>query len=274
MSNSNDGMSCQTGCWALAAGIGLLTMILLLVLGDYVWPAAIFLGGLLFVLLGLLFSWLFCAELPKPGEVTPGADVPARPASGASVARTAGAAVGAAGATAEKAAGEAKQAAKDVAAKAVETASEAAEAAKDTASDAAEAAKDTADKAEEAVEEAAKTVTEEAKEIGDLDKDGKLEGTGEGTKPEMLSEAREGGPDNLKEIKGIGPKLEQLCHSMGVFHFDQIASWGPDEVAWMDANLQGFRGRVTRDDWVGQAKILASGGETEFSQRVDKGDVY
>jgi predicted flap endonuclease-1-like 5' DNA nuclease len=90
----------------------------------------------------------------------------------------------------------------------------------------------------------------------------------------MLSAAREGGPDNLKEIKGIGPKLEKLCHSMGVFHFDQIASWGPQEVAWMDANLQGFRGRVTRDDWVGQAKILASGGETEFSKRVDDGDVY
>lgn len=116
--------------------------------------------------------------------------------------------------------------------------------------------------------------TDEAKEIGDLDGDGTLEGTDEGSKPQMLSEAREGGPDNLKEIKGIGPKLEKLCHSMGVFHFDQIASWGPQEVAWMDANLQGFRGRVTRDDWVGQAKILASGGETEFSKRVDDGDVY
>ena len=42
----------------------------------------------------------------------------------------------------------------------------------------------------------------------------------------------------------------------------------------MDSNLEGFHGRVTRDDWVGQAKLLASGGETEFSQRVDKGEVY
>ena len=40
------------------------------------------------------------------------------------------------------------------------------------------------------------------------------------------------------------------------------------------ANLEGFKGRVTRDDWVGQAKLLASGQGTEFSKRVDKGDVY
>lgn len=108
----------------------------------------------------------------------------------------------------------------------------------------------------------------------DYDKDGVNEGTDEGSKPQMLDAAREGGPDNLKEVKGIGPKLEQLCHSLGVYHFDQIASWGAAEVAWMDANLKGFRGRVSRDDWVGQAKILAAGGETEFSERVDKGQVY
>lgn len=95
-----------------------------------------------------------------------------------------------------------------------------------------------------------------------------------GTKPEMLAEAREGGPDNLKEIKGIGPALEKLCHELGVFHFDQIATWGAAEVAWMDDNLTGFKGRVSRDDWVGQAKTLAAGGETEFSSRVDKGEVY
>ena len=41
----------------------------------------------------------------------------------------------------------------------------------------------------------------------------------------------------------------------------------------MDANLEGFRGRAQREDWVGQAKILAAGGETEHSQRVDKGEV-
>ena len=42
----------------------------------------------------------------------------------------------------------------------------------------------------------------------------------------------------------------------------------------MDSNLEGFPARVTRDDWVGQSKVLAAGGETEFSQRVDRGEVY
>ena len=97
---------------------------------------------------------------------------------------------------------------------------------------------------------------------------------GPARKPEALSAAREGGPDDLKQIKGVGPKLEKMLNSMGFFHFDQIASWGPDEVAWVDDNLTGFKGRVSRDDWVAQAKILAEGGETEFSKRARDGDVY
>ena len=85
---------------------------------------------------------------------------------------------------------------------------------------------------------------------------------------------RKAGADDLKQIKGIGPKLEKTCNDMGVFHFDQIAKWSADEVAWVNANLEGFKGRVTRDNWIEQAKILAAGGETEFSKRVEKGSVY
>ena len=85
--------------------------------------------------------------------------------------------------------------------------------------------------------------------------------------PQFLSAAREGSPDDLKLIKGVGPKLEKTLHEMGLYHFDQIATWGPKEQAWMDDNLAGFKGRATRDDWVNQAKILASGGETEFSKK-------
>ena len=97
---------------------------------------------------------------------------------------------------------------------------------------------------------------------------------GEGTKPVLLSEAREGGADDLKQIKGVGPKLEGVLNGIGVFHFDQIAAWSDEEVAWADQNLVGFKGRVSRDNWVEQAKQLASGEETEFSKRVKKGDVY
>jgi NADH-quinone oxidoreductase subunit E len=95
-----------------------------------------------------------------------------------------------------------------------------------------------------------------------------------GTKPAMLSAARGGSPDDLKKIKGVGPKLEAMLHGMGFYHYDQIANWTAAEVAWVDENLEGFKGRVSRDGWVAQAKILAAGGETEFSQRVEDGDVY
>lgn len=95
-----------------------------------------------------------------------------------------------------------------------------------------------------------------------------------GSKPEMLSAPKGGTPDDLKKIKGVGPKLEAMLHGMGFYHYGQIANWTADEVAWVDENLEGFKGRVSRDGWVAQAKVLAAGGETEFSKRVEKGDVY
>lgn len=95
-----------------------------------------------------------------------------------------------------------------------------------------------------------------------------------GTKPAALSAPRGGAADDLKQIKGVGPKLEELCHALGFYHFDQIAGWSAAEVAWVDENLKGFKGRVSRDNWVEQAKTLAAGGETEFSKRVASGGVY
>ncbi|SDF40887.1 NADH-quinone oxidoreductase subunit E [Sulfitobacter delicatus] len=78
-----------------------------------------------------------------------------------------------------------------------------------------------------------------------------------GNKPAQLDGPRETGADDLKKIKGVGPKLEQMLNGMGFYHFDQIAKWGPDEVAWVDQNLEGFKGRVSRDNWVEQAGRLA-----------------
>lgn len=108
----------------------------------------------------------------------------------------------------------------------------------------------------------------------DFEGDGRPEGTGEGVKPAVLAAPREGGADDLKKISGVGPKLEQLCHALGVYHFDQIAGWSDQEVAWVDANLEGFRGRVTRDGWVAQARELAGSGGAAVSRPVDEGDVY
>ncbi len=76
-------------------------------------------------------------------------------------------------------------------------------------------------------------------------------------RPPLLAAPRGAGPDDLTRIKGIGPKLEGLLHRLGVFHFDQIAGWGPAEMAWIDDQLEGFRGRAARDAWVAQAKALA-----------------
>jgi predicted flap endonuclease-1-like 5' DNA nuclease len=78
-------------------------------------------------------------------------------------------------------------------------------------------------------------------------------------KPKGLTAAREGKADDLKLVKGIGPKLELLCHKLGFYHFDQIANWTASEIAWVDENLEGFKGRVTRDEWVVQARDLAAG---------------
>ncbi|MBK1635730.1 endonuclease, partial [Rhodovulum adriaticum] len=81
-----------------------------------------------------------------------------------------------------------------------------------------------------------------------------------GARPAPLSGPRAEGADDLKQIKGVGPKLERQVNELGIYHYDQIAAWTEAEVAWMDENLEGFKGRVSRDDWVGQAKELAAKG--------------
>ena len=242
MSDHKKNSACQMGCWAMAAVAGLLTFVMLLTVGGYTFMPAAFVGAIAFILLGLLFGWLFCTPLPSAVD---------RSATGStSAAATSGSTAPSAGATASVAAG----ASAAVASTSTSSSSAAAKAA---------AAKAAADKA-----------VADAASGEDYDGDGVREGANEGTKPATLTAAREGGADDLKRIKGIGPKLEKLCNTMGFFHFDQIAAWTPDEMAWVNANLEGFKGRATRDKWIEQAKLLASGAETEFSKRVDKGSVY
>jgi NADH-quinone oxidoreductase subunit E len=78
-------------------------------------------------------------------------------------------------------------------------------------------------------------------------------------KPKGLAAPRRRKADDLKRIKGVGAKIETQLHALGVFHYDQIAGWTGAEVAWMDENLDGIKGRASRDDWVAQAKALAAG---------------
>jgi predicted flap endonuclease-1-like 5' DNA nuclease len=88
-------------------------------------------------------------------------------------------------------------------------------------------------------------------------------------KPQGLIAARDGLPDDLTKIKGIGAKMEMLCNRLGFWHFDQIAAWNAEEIAWVDDNLEGFKGRVTRDNWVAQAKALTGVQVPAFMRRKD-----
>ena len=76
-------------------------------------------------------------------------------------------------------------------------------------------------------------------------------------KPEGLTGPRNGKADELQLIHGVGPKMEKMLHGLGYYHFDQIAHWTADEMVWVDNNLEGFKGRATRDKWQPQARTLA-----------------
>ena len=93
-----------------------------------------------------------------------------------------------------------------------------------------------------------------------------------GSRPDGLEAARGGTADDLKRIKGIGKVNEGKLNELGIWHFDQIAVWNRSEVRWVGTYLS-FAGRIDREDWIGQAKVLAAGGETEFAKRVDAGEV-
>ncbi|MBQ4806381.1 NADH-quinone oxidoreductase subunit E [Phaeobacter sp. HS012] len=92
-------------------------------------------------------------------------------------------------------------------------------------------------------------------------------------KPETLTSARDGGADDLKMLKGVGPKLEQTLNDLGFFHFDQIAAWTDEQVAWVDSRLK-FKGRIVRDGWIEQSRQLAAGEETDFAKKAKADDRY
>lgn len=93
-----------------------------------------------------------------------------------------------------------------------------------------------------------------------------------GARPLGLAGPIGGTADDLKRIKGIGRQNEARLNALGVWHFAQIAAWTPENARWAGSFLA-FHGRIEREDWVGQAKLLAAGLATEFSKRVDAGEV-
>ena len=78
--------------------------------------------------------------------------------------------------------------------------------------------------------------------------------------------------DDLKRIRGVGVLIEKKLNALGVTRYDQVANWTQADIERFSEKLD-FNGRIERENWVEQARILSAGGQTEFSQRVDRGEV-
>lgn len=299
--NKSSGVECLAWTWGIAILVGCLVAAALWGLGGWTFMQGAFVGVLALLFLGAILTLMMCRGSSGPVQAgTAGVNAaPAaapRAATPAPVAPAPAAAAPAAG-IADEVAAHADEAEAEAIAAAEATAAAEAEATRVAAEEAAAAAAAETDRTEQAQAEAARAA--EAAAIAEAEAAAAAEAeaqaqadaaaasdvaeevaaapapvTEEGSRPVALDGPRGGTADDLKRIKGVGPKMEQLCNSLGFYHFDQIAAWTPEEVRWVDQNLQGFKGRVTRDTWVDQARLLASGGETAFSKKVDDGSVY
>lgn len=85
--------------------------------------------------------------------------------------------------------------------------------------------------------------------------------------PAAASQPSPAGADDLTRIKGLGPKLVTLLGGLGITTYAQIAGWSDSDVERIDAQLGRFAGRITRDQWVEQAKLLLAGDENAYAAR-------
>ena len=79
-----------------------------------------------------------------------------------------------------------------------------------------------------------------------------------------------GTADDLTRIKGLGPKLAETLTGLGVTSFAQIAAWDDADIDRIDAQLGRFQGRIRRDDWPAQAKLLAAGDTAGYEAKFGK----
>lgn len=80
----------------------------------------------------------------------------------------------------------------------------------------------------------------------------------------------DGPPDDLRRMKGVGPKLNSLLGELGISRFDQIAALTPAQLAHLDERLGTFQGRAVRDSWIEQADLLAKNDTAGFEARFGK----
>jgi len=91
-------------------------------------------------------------------------------------------------------------------------------------------------------------------------------------KPLVLSFPKTIGKDNLKKIKGINSKIENNLNNLGIYHFEQIAKWSNKNCDWIEEFLHAPN-YAKSNQWIEQAKILQSGRETLYSQKVQNGEI-
>jgi len=90
--------------------------------------------------------------------------------------------------------------------------------------------------------------------------------------PDSMAPSAPAKPDDLKRIRGVGLLIERKLNAMGISTYEQVANWTADDVGTVNAKLE-FKGRIERENWIEQARILASGGHTDFSRRFERGEV-
>lgn len=87
------------------------------------------------------------------------------------------------------------------------------------------------------------------------------------TPPPVAAPAPAASADDLTRIKGLGPKIAALLNELGVTSYAQIAAWSAEDAAAIDAKLGRFSGRISRDQWIAQAQLLAAGDEAGFAKK-------
>ena len=272
MTNSQEkGLSCNTMCWVIAAIFGFVVAVSIRGATEMSWILAIIAGALAVYGIGSLITNYFCEISAEEGEAT------ARYGAEQQAARDSVAAQGELRRS-EKAR-DAEEAAATIAADAAQNRVEGSGAkagsgwsgAGNGLTKTGEDALDTTtyDNTTQAETSGAADIAQPAARVADIPAGMMAAADG---KPALYTE-KPNDADDLKQIKGVGPGLEKTLNELGIYTFAQITQWNADDIAWVDSNLR-FKGRIVRDDWVSQAKTLASGGETDFSKRVEDGGIY
>jgi predicted flap endonuclease-1-like 5' DNA nuclease len=265
MKQSENKRAPSLGGWLIAAAAGLVAAAAAYVVGDFSITQSGFIGAVVFLIVGLILGmyWGPQAAMPVAPAVTAKPAVASAAAVAPAAAMSGTVAKAAAPAMPAPAVAQTAAPASFVSAPVADAAPAPAKRARVAKPKAAPAAKP---KAAPAAKPAAEPAAAKVAKAPRVAKPKAPEG------PLRLSAPRKGKADDLKEIEGIGPALEKLCHSLGFYHFDQISGWSDADVAWVDANMKTFKGRIARDKWIAQAKLIQSEGLDAFRIRAKTND--